>query len=82
MPVAAAPRNGERPTAEVLRDLMTQHGLTNRDVSQLASVSHKTVESWLADRKSTNHRTMHPRYLNLIMHMLPGFLAARRGRKD
>lgn len=75
------PRLGAGPTADSLRELMREHELLQRDVAELATVSQKTVESWLADATSANYRKMPPRHLTLIRAMLPGFLAARRGRK-
>ena len=82
MAIAPTPRRGAKSTADELRDLMAEHGLTQRDVAQLATVSLKTVEGWLADKEAASHRTMHPRHLALIRHTLPGYLAARGGRKD
>lgn len=82
MPIAPTPRHGSRPPADELRALMAEYSLTHRDVAALATVSPKTVESWLAAADATNHRRMHPRHLSLIRHTLPGFLAARGGRKD
>lgn len=61
-----------------LRALMAEHGLVQREVAELASVSPKTVESWLASRGSSSARAMNGRHLSLIRAMLPGFLAARR----
>lgn len=81
MPIAPTPRRSTRDTADQLRDLMAEHGLTQRDVAQLATVSVKTVEGWLADKAAASFRNMHPRHLALILHSLPGYLAARRGRK-
>jgi transposase len=68
-------------TADQLRALMREHGLSNRDIAELASVHPKTVESWLADPKAASFRHMAPRHLSLILALLPGFTAARRGRK-
>lgn len=65
-------------TADSLRHVMTQHELTNRDVAELCCVHVKTVESWLADAKSANHRKMHQRHMLSLAHQLPEFLARRR----
>jgi transcriptional regulator with XRE-family HTH domain len=64
-----------------LRKLMAEKALTQREVAQLACVSPKTVESWLAAPESANFRKMPQRHLQVVRVMLPGFLAARRGRK-
>jgi uncharacterized protein YehS (DUF1456 family) len=64
-----------------LRALMRENKLSNLDVAELASVHPKTVESWLADQKAASFRRMAPRHLSLILAMLPGFVAAKRGRK-
>lgn len=79
--IAPLPRSGSRPTDEELRDLMRENGLTQRDVAELACVSLKTVEGWLAGKKAVSRRTLHPRYLRVIRAMLPGFIAANRGGK-
>lgn len=49
-----------------LRELMAARGLTQRQVADLACVSIKTVESWLADPSSANWRRMPDRALVLI----------------
>jgi DNA-binding transcriptional regulator YiaG len=67
--------------AQELRELMRGNGLTQPDVAQLASVSLKSVESWLADPGAANYRRMHARHLKMIRAMLPGYLAAKSGRK-
>ena len=72
---------GSKSAADDLRDLMRAHELTQRDVSEIACVSLKTVESWLADKAAASFRVMHARHLRTIRVMLPGFLAAKRGRK-
>jgi hypothetical protein len=74
--------NAPPPAAVALRKLMGEHDLTQRDVAELACVHIKTVEAWLADTKSASFRRMPGRHLNLIRAMLPGFLAAKRGRKN
>ncbi len=61
-----------------LRALMEQHQLSYRDVASLASVSPKTVESWLASSGSSSSRSMNERHLTLILAQLPGYLAARK----
>ena len=61
-----------------LRALMELHQLSYRDVSSLASVSSKTVESWLASAGSSSARSMNERHLTLIRAQLPGYLAARK----
>jgi transcriptional regulator with XRE-family HTH domain len=75
------PMRGEKAPAADLRDLMREHGLTQRAVAELACVSIKTVEGWLADAGAASHRNMHPRHLRAVRAMLPGYLAAQRGRK-
>ena len=64
-----------------LKNLMKAHGLTYGDVAQLACVSKKTVESWLASPDSAMHRNFHPRHLGGIMHNLPALLKARKKAK-
>ncbi len=64
-----------------LRALMKKHELTQREVAELACVSIKTVESWLADAESSNHRNMPARNMRAIRFALPAHLAAKRGRK-
>lgn len=71
-----APTAGK--TVQGLRNVMAEYGLTQRDVAALACVSLKTVESWLADPESANHRKMPPRHLLSIAHQLPGLLARRK----
>jgi transcriptional regulator with XRE-family HTH domain len=65
-------------TVEGLRALMADHQLTQRDVAELACVSVKTVESWLADPGAAHFRKMPPRHLLAIAHQLPGFLGKRK----
>jgi hypothetical protein len=64
-----------------LRALMREHNLTNRDISELAEVHPKTVESWLADHGAASYRHMAPRHLHLILALLPGYVAAQRSQK-
>ena len=68
-------------TAQNLRAIMEKNSLTNRDVSELACVCVKTVESWLADPAAKSHRAMPPRHLIAIAHQLPGFLKRRKAAK-
>jgi len=63
---------------EGLRNTMEKHQLTQRDVAELCCVSIKTVESWLADPSSANHRKMPPRHMLGFQHAIHGFLAKRR----
>lgn len=67
--------------AAKLRELMTDRELTQREVAQLAGVSIKAVEGWLADPSAASHRAMAPRYLTTILALLPKYIAARRRRK-
>lgn len=67
-----------KPWAEGLRKLMNEHRLTYRDVAELACVSPKTVEGWLATPGSAMHRNMPQRHLQVIGHMLPSWKAKRR----
>lgn len=71
----------KKPALDALRKMMADHELTNRDVAQLACVSPKTVESWLATPGSAMWRNFHPRHLQSIGYALPGFLKARRTRR-
>jgi DNA-binding LacI/PurR family transcriptional regulator len=65
-------------TVATLRAFMQKHGLTYADVAQLAGVSVKTVESWLADPNSAMFRRMPPRHLSSMAYQLPGLLARRK----
>lgn len=76
------PIRGSKDTADELRTVMQTHDLTQREVAEIACVSLKTVESWLAEKGAASYRNMHPRHLRTILVMLPGFLAAKRGRKS
>lgn len=71
-------RAASRGPVDDLRAVMVEHSLTQREVSELAGVSHKTVESWLATPGSASHRAMNARHLTLLRAVLPGFLAARK----
>lgn len=82
MTISSMPTRGSVDTADILRALMTEHRLKQRDVAALACVSVKTVEGWLAERTAASWRNMHPRHLHCIRLGLPGYLkAATRGRK-
>lgn len=63
---------------ESLRHVMEKNKLTQRDVAELCCVHVKTVESWLADPESANHRKMPPRHLIAISFGLPGLLGKRK----
>ena len=58
-----------------LRELMRRHGLRYRDVAELAMVSAKTVEGWLASPGSAMRRTVHERDIALITYRLPAWLS-------
>lgn len=57
-----------KPTAPVdrLRALMRRHKLTRPQVAELAGVTLKTVESWLASEGSASRREMQQRSVDLI----------------
>lgn len=61
-----------------LRKMIADNGLTYADLAELACVSIKTVESWLATPGAANHRNFHRRHLNSIAFGLPAFLKKRR----
>lgn len=67
-----------RRTGESLRALMAAHSLRSKDVAELACVSLKTVESWLASPDAASFRAMPPRHMQSITYALPGFLGKRR----
>lgn len=75
------PHKHANETAASLRHVMTKHGLQQRDVAELACVSLKTVESWLADPKSSNFRRMHLRHMLAVSHALPAFLKKSKAAK-
>lgn len=58
-----------------LRELMQRHGLRYRDVAELAMVSAKTVEGWLASPTASHHRAVHERDIALITYRLPAWLS-------
>lgn len=64
-----------------LRKLIEEHDLTQREIAELACVSIKTVESWLAQPGAANHRSMHARHLRAVHHFLPALLRRRKGKK-
>lgn len=50
-----------------LRALIEQHGLTRKQISELASVSERTVRSWLIEKSDKHHyRDMPDRAIELI----------------
>lgn len=65
-------------TVEGLRRIMSEKNLKNQDVAELCAVHVKTVESWLSDPSSANHRNMAPRHLDLLNYQLPAFMSKRR----
>jgi len=75
------PQSGTRPAADDLRGLMREHSLTQREVAEVACVSVKTVEGWLADPAAASHRAMPARHLHLVRAMLPAFLKKRTSQK-
>lgn len=72
-----APAHPKEP-ADELRQLMAKHGITQREAAELAQVSLKTIESWLADPASSNFRRMPARALALAQFALPKYLRQRR----
>lgn len=65
--------------ADALRALMREYGLTQPRVAELAGVSLKTVESWLAVPGAVAYRRMAPRHLELIQFKLRA--PARKARR-
>ena len=61
------------PAAE-FRALIERHGMTQAQAAEVACVSVKTVESWLAPIRSASHRTMPSRALKLFKLNLPTHL--------
>lgn len=75
-----SPRADASPAAQ-LRALMAEHSLTRPEIAQLAGVTLKTVESWLASDGSASRREMPARHLIVITAQLRKYLAARARRK-
>lgn len=69
-----------KPVA-ALRKAMVAHGLRQRDVAELCGVSLKTVESWLADPESANHRVMPARHLLVLQLVLRAENKNKKGKK-
>ena len=63
--------------ASTLRAIVTAHGLRYRDVADLAMVSVKCVEGWLASTGAASHRPVSERDVLLITHRLPAWLSGR-----
>ena len=68
-----------RTNAARLRALMKRHRLTNAKVAELAVVSIKTVEAWLAKPGAASHRPMPDRAMKLVALQL---LQSPKGRKS
>lgn len=68
--------------AAALRKTMERNELTQPEIAELAEVSLKTVESWLAEESAASHRRMPARHLSLIAMRLPRYMAARNRRKE
>lgn len=67
-----------KPPHEELRTVMRSKKLTNVEVADLAGVSVKTVESWLASEDAASRREMPERQMRAIRALLPGYLAKRK----
>lgn len=65
----------------ILRRLMREHNLTQKEVAALAGVSIKGVEGYLAAPDAVSHRRLHMRHVRSVQAALPEFLAARNGQK-
>lgn len=63
--------------AGTLRTIVAAHGLRYRDVADLAMVSVKCVEGWLASPGAASHRPVSERDVLLITHRLPEWLSGR-----
>ena len=63
--------------AKALRGIVATHGLRYRDVADLALVSVKCVEGWLASPAAASHRPVRERDVLLITHRLPDWLSGR-----
>lgn len=70
---------GSTTNRDALRSLMKKHSLTNAQVAEVAGVSVKTVESWVAEPKAASWRPMPERQLKAFKALLPDFLGARVG---
>lgn len=62
---------------KALRGIVTAHSLRYRDVAELALVSVKCVEGWLASTGAASHRQVRERDVLLITHRLPEWLSGR-----
>lgn len=62
---------------KALRGIVATHGLRYRDVADLAMVSIKCVEGWLASPAAASHRLVRERDVLLITHRLPEWLSCR-----
>ncbi len=56
----------KKTNAERLRELMKSRELTRPAVAELAGVSVKTVDSWLAAEGAASHRPMPGRAIELV----------------
>lgn len=63
--------------ASTLRAIVVAHGLRYRDVAELALVSVKCVEGWLASPGTASSRPVRERDVLLITHRLPEWLSGR-----
>lgn len=63
--------------ASTLRSIVAAHGLRYRDVAELALVSVKCVEGWLASPAAASHRPVRERDVLLITHRLPAWLSGQ-----
>jgi len=63
--------------ASTLRTIVAAHGLRYRDVADLALVSVKCVEGWLASPAAASNRPVRERDVLLITHRLPEWLLGR-----
>lgn len=82
MPTRTRPKEPpEQSQADELRQLLAEKELTQREAADLAGVTLKAVESWLAAPESPSRRSMPARHLKTIRLLLPRYLAARARRK-
>lgn len=63
--------------AKALRAIVNKHSLRHRDVAELALVSVKCVEGWLASPAAASHSPVRERDVLLITHRLPEWLSGR-----